>query len=152
VRWLGRRYPSEAIARWPVSTRVGNVKNNDPSLIEPLAVAKQAAGVSGDMVRASAAPAPLTLVMHFAKPMLQSLPLFTVGWHVGQSLANVVFSVSEPLAVLPALPIVARLLPRLGAKSGYHGDRDLNVGLHGGRTLSKDWSLRKRDGERSRKD
>jgi putative SOS response-associated peptidase YedK len=23
---------------WPVSTRVGNVKNNDPSLIEPLAV------------------------------------------------------------------------------------------------------------------
>jgi hypothetical protein len=23
---------------WPVSTRVGNVKNNDPSLIEPIAV------------------------------------------------------------------------------------------------------------------
>jgi len=22
---------------WPVSTRVGNVKNNDPSLIEPIA-------------------------------------------------------------------------------------------------------------------
>jgi len=25
---------------WPVSTRVGNVKNNDPSLIEPLAAAE----------------------------------------------------------------------------------------------------------------
>jgi putative SOS response-associated peptidase YedK len=24
---------------WPVSTRVGNVKNNDPSLIEPVALA-----------------------------------------------------------------------------------------------------------------
>ena len=46
------------------------------------------------------------------------------------------------LAVLPALPIVARLLPGLGAKSGYHGDRDLNVGLRERRTLSKDWSLR----------
>jgi hypothetical protein len=80
--------------------------------------------------------------MHFAKPMLQSLPLFTVGWHVGQSLANVVFPVPEPLAVLPSLPIVARLLPGLGAKSGYHGDRDLNVGLRERRTLSKDWSLR----------
>ena len=104
------------------------------------------------MVRVSSGPAPLTLVMHFAKPMLQSLPLFTVGWHVGQSLSNVVFSVPEPLAVLPALPILARLLPRLRAKSGYNGDRYLNVGLGGGRTLSKDWSLRKRAGERYRKE
>jgi len=24
---------------WPVSTRVGNVKNNDPTLIEPIAAA-----------------------------------------------------------------------------------------------------------------
>jgi putative SOS response-associated peptidase YedK len=24
---------------WPVSTRVGNVKNNDPGLIEPVALA-----------------------------------------------------------------------------------------------------------------
>jgi len=104
------------------------------------------------MVRVSAAPAALTLVMHFAKPMLQSLSLFTVGRHVGQSLANVVFSVSEPLAVLPALPIVARLLAGLWAKSGYHGDRDLNVGLRGRRALSKDWSLRKPAGERYRKE
>jgi len=29
-------YPSEKMTCWPVSTRVGNVKNNDPSLIEPL--------------------------------------------------------------------------------------------------------------------
>jgi putative SOS response-associated peptidase YedK len=28
-------YPSEEIVAWPVSPRVGNVKNNDPSLIEP---------------------------------------------------------------------------------------------------------------------
>jgi len=31
-------YPSTEMTCWPVSTRVGNVKNNDPSLIEPLAV------------------------------------------------------------------------------------------------------------------
>jgi putative SOS response-associated peptidase YedK len=30
-------YPSGGMTCWPVSTRVGNVKNNDPSLIEPLA-------------------------------------------------------------------------------------------------------------------
>jgi len=31
-------YPSEEMTCWPVSTRVGNVKNSDPSLIEPIAV------------------------------------------------------------------------------------------------------------------
>ena len=30
-------YPSDGMTCWPVSTRVGNVKNNDPSLIEPIA-------------------------------------------------------------------------------------------------------------------
>jgi hypothetical protein len=30
---------ADKIATWPVSTRVGNVKNNDPTLIEPIAVA-----------------------------------------------------------------------------------------------------------------
>jgi putative SOS response-associated peptidase YedK len=30
-------YPSEEMVAWPVSPRVGNVKNNDPSLIEPIA-------------------------------------------------------------------------------------------------------------------
>ena len=31
-------YSSEEMTCWPVSARVGNVKNNDPSLIEPIAV------------------------------------------------------------------------------------------------------------------
>jgi putative SOS response-associated peptidase YedK len=30
-------YPSDEMIGWPVSTRVGNVRNNDPSLIEPVA-------------------------------------------------------------------------------------------------------------------
>jgi len=29
--------PSEEMTCWPVSAQVGNVKNNDPSLIEPIA-------------------------------------------------------------------------------------------------------------------
>jgi len=29
-------YPSEEMTCWPISARVGNVKNNDPSLIEPI--------------------------------------------------------------------------------------------------------------------
>jgi putative SOS response-associated peptidase YedK len=29
-------YPSEEMVAWPVSPRVGNVKNNDPSLTEPI--------------------------------------------------------------------------------------------------------------------
>ena len=32
-------YPSERLICWPVSQRVGSVKNNDPSLIEPVALA-----------------------------------------------------------------------------------------------------------------
>jgi len=32
-------YPSDDMMCWPVSTRVGSVKNNDPSLIEPVAAA-----------------------------------------------------------------------------------------------------------------
>jgi putative SOS response-associated peptidase YedK len=31
-------YPSHGMTCWPVSRRVGSVKNNDPSLIEPIAV------------------------------------------------------------------------------------------------------------------
>ena len=30
------RYPSEEMTCWPVSPRVGNVKNNDPSLVGPI--------------------------------------------------------------------------------------------------------------------
>jgi putative SOS response-associated peptidase YedK len=29
-------YPSDEMIRWPVSPRVGNVKNNDPGLVEPI--------------------------------------------------------------------------------------------------------------------
>jgi putative SOS response-associated peptidase YedK len=32
-------YPSAGMTCWPVSKRVGNVKNNEPSLIEPIASA-----------------------------------------------------------------------------------------------------------------
>jgi putative SOS response-associated peptidase YedK len=32
-------YPSEEMIGWPVSARVGNVRNNDPTLIEPIAAA-----------------------------------------------------------------------------------------------------------------
>ena len=32
-------YPSDGMVCWAVSARVGNVKNNDPSLIEPIAAA-----------------------------------------------------------------------------------------------------------------
>jgi putative SOS response-associated peptidase YedK len=32
-------YPADGMICWPVSPRVGNVKNNDPSLIEPIATA-----------------------------------------------------------------------------------------------------------------
>ena len=31
-------YPAEGMTMWPVSQRVGNVKNNDPSLVEPIAL------------------------------------------------------------------------------------------------------------------
>jgi putative SOS response-associated peptidase YedK len=30
-------YPADQMTCWPVSARMGNVKNNDPSLIEPIA-------------------------------------------------------------------------------------------------------------------
>jgi putative SOS response-associated peptidase YedK len=32
-------YPSDGMIAWPVSARVGNVRNNNPSLIEPIAAA-----------------------------------------------------------------------------------------------------------------
>jgi putative SOS response-associated peptidase YedK len=34
--------PADEITCWPVSPRVGSVKNNDPSLIELIDAAKQA--------------------------------------------------------------------------------------------------------------
>jgi hypothetical protein len=40
-------YPSEGMTCWPISTRVGNVKNNDPSLIEPVAASQHPCPVRG---------------------------------------------------------------------------------------------------------
>jgi putative SOS response-associated peptidase YedK len=46
--WLGehpaevpqlKALPSDGMIAWPVSARVGNVRNNDSSLIEPVAAA-----------------------------------------------------------------------------------------------------------------
>ena len=39
LRALLASYPAEEMTCWPVSPRVGNVKNNDPALIEPVAIA-----------------------------------------------------------------------------------------------------------------
>ena len=33
-------HPSEKMTCWPVNARVGNLKNSDPSLIDPIAIAK----------------------------------------------------------------------------------------------------------------
>ena len=37
LKALLRPFPSDEMTCWPVSARVGNVKNNDPTLIEPIA-------------------------------------------------------------------------------------------------------------------
>ena len=37
LRALLSPFPSAEMTCWPVSVRVGNVRNNDPSLIEPIA-------------------------------------------------------------------------------------------------------------------
>ena len=37
LKSLPAPYPADEMTCWPVSPRVGNVKNNDPSLIEPIA-------------------------------------------------------------------------------------------------------------------
>jgi putative SOS response-associated peptidase YedK len=36
VKALLAPYPSDGMVCWPVSQRVGNVKNKDPSLVEPI--------------------------------------------------------------------------------------------------------------------
>jgi hypothetical protein len=56
--------------------------------------------------------------MHLAKTIFQPPPLLTIR-RIGQTLADLVFLVSQVLAMLPSLPIVIRLLPALRADSGY---------------------------------
>jgi hypothetical protein len=79
----------------------------------------------------STAPALLSFVMHFTKPMLQSFSLFAIGRRIGQPVAKLVFSVPKVLAMLPPPPIISSFLRRRrrGANSGYPRDRDLNVAL-----------------------
>ena len=36
IKVLLAPYPSDGMVRWPVSARVGSVKNNDPSLVDPI--------------------------------------------------------------------------------------------------------------------
>ena len=79
--------------------------------------------------RASTTPASLALIVYFTKPMLQSFPLFTVARRIRQTIAQLMFPVSEALAVLPVLPIVALIPPRLRGHPGNLWDWNLNVGL-----------------------
>ena len=40
LRWMILRpYPAELMRCYPVDARVGNVRNNDPSLFDPVAIA-----------------------------------------------------------------------------------------------------------------
>jgi len=51
-RWLGddpdprdllRPFPAEPMRMWPISTRVNKQANDDPSIVEPIALANSAA-------------------------------------------------------------------------------------------------------------
>ena len=68
--------------------------------------------------RVSTTPASLAIIVYFTKPMLQSFPLFTVARRIRQTIAQLMFPVSEALAVLPVLPIVALVPPRLRGHPG----------------------------------
>jgi putative SOS response-associated peptidase YedK len=39
LKMLLAPYPADDMVMWPVDKRVGNVRNNDPALIEPVATA-----------------------------------------------------------------------------------------------------------------
>ena len=79
--------------------------------------------------RVSPTPAFLALIVYFTKLMLQAFPLFTIARRIRHTVAKLMFPVSEALAVLPALPIVALVPPRLRRNSRDLWDRNLNVGL-----------------------
>lgn len=38
LKALPAPYPADAMTMWPVDKRVGNVRNNDPALIAPIAL------------------------------------------------------------------------------------------------------------------
>jgi putative SOS response-associated peptidase YedK len=52
VRWLGeeedprelmRQFPSEAMRMWPISTRINKPENDDPSILDEIALGAEAA-------------------------------------------------------------------------------------------------------------
>jgi putative SOS response-associated peptidase YedK len=52
IRWLSdeadprdlmRSFPAEPMPMWPISTRVNKPENDDPSIVEPIAIATSAA-------------------------------------------------------------------------------------------------------------
>ena len=85
------------------------------------------------------APAALALFMDLVNAMFQPFSVLPVGGL--QPVAHFVFSVPKALAMLPAFPIVSALVPTLFrgllAISRHSGDRNLNVGLSGRRSLGK---------------
>ena len=124
------------------------MKHRPPEIVHPLLFDTVRSPV-GCGPSAIPTPAPLTLVTNFAKLTLQSSSLLTIGWRIGQTIANIVFSVSEALAVLA---IVAPFLPALRVHSGYPRERNLNVGLPRGWGwgLSQRWRLKERACEQKR--
>jgi hypothetical protein len=100
-----------------------------------LGAARPSPGMKSLPFQFSTAPALLSFVMHFPKPVLQSCSLFAIGRHIGQPVAKLVLSFPKVLAVLPPPPIFSVLRRRSGANSGYPRDRDLNVGLPWRRSL-----------------
>jgi hypothetical protein len=81
----------------------------------------------------------LALFMDLVNAMFQPFSVLPVCRL--QPVAHFVFSVPKALAMLPAFPIVSALVSalfrRLLAKSGHSGNRNLNVGLSGRRSLGK---------------
>ena len=77
------------------------------------------------------------MVMHLAKAIFQPPALFAIRRGVGQTIADVVFYVSQVLAMLPTLAI-AIPLPVLRARSGHPRYRDLHIRLSRRPPLSTD--------------
>ena len=85
------------------------------------------------------APTVLSLFVDFANAMFEPFSIFAIGGC--HPIAHFVFSVRKALAMFPAFPIVSAMVSALFrgllAKSGHSGDRYLNVGLSGRRSLGK---------------